>query len=462
MFDSLVLPWAYVPLLAGGGALCLILLLQLVKLWRRPSGEEDARSAGRRLASLAVTAVFSLAAIAWLLLQIGLAARISLYEDFFTALDEALQASFLFSGIVYYLSYRFIGGGLVLLIAVFGLLAVLIHWRRLRRAGQRAGLRLAAGAGLYSAMWVLAAGLLFGWWEHIQAFKVAGDAGTAEKRMLLFESLSAMTGLKPFGWLTLALLVGGGLAAAAGAWRGRAANAVRPAGRGAVAVGLLVLACGAGLFALTRAHDSDADRIAELLASRDEKVYTGILTADPRIHPPVLANVQAVERAPAVAVQGPLIVFEGLPVGRLDDWKSGTPGVIPDMASRLARMAEQYRLLHPGRDALDRITLHLDRHLPGRVLHSILLTCHRAGYSRPQLAGAALRRFDSAVLGEQHGFAIAFDFIPFELSDQPHPAALAPPLEETLGAWAKKLDAAAGRGRVAVWVERGRSERKAR
>ncbi len=170
MFDSLVLPWAYVPLLAGGGALCIILLLQLVKLWRRPSGEEDA-TASRRLATLSATAVLALAAVAWLLLQIS------------------------------------------------------------------------------------------------------------------------------------------------------------PAGRGAVAVGLLVLACGAGLFALTRAHDADADRIEELLAYRD---------------------------------------------------------------------------------------------------------------------------------------AIAFDFIPFELTDQPRPAALAPPLDETLGAWAKKLDAAAGRGRVAVWVERGRSERKAR
>ncbi len=225
-----------------------------------------------------------------------------------------------------------------------------------------------------------------------------------------------------------------------------------------------MLACGAGLFALTRAHDSDADRIEEIFAPRDETLYTDIFSADPRIHPPVLENVRAVERAPAIAVEGQLIVLDGLPVGRVDDWNSGTAGVIPDMASRLARLAEQYRLLHPGRDALDRISLHLDRHLPGRVVHAILLTCHRAGYTRPQLAGAALQRFDSAVLGEQHGHAIAFDFIPFELIGQPRPAALAPPAAapaqagETLGAWAKKLDAAAGRGRVAVWVERRRPE----
>ncbi len=231
MLDSLVLSWACVPLLAGGGALCIIVLLQLVKLWRRPSGEKGERSAGRRLATLSATAVFSLAAVAWLMLQISLAARIGLYEAFFTALDGALQAISLSSGIVDYLSYRFIGGGLVLLIAVFGLLAVLIRWRRLRRTGQRAGLRLAAGAGLCSAMLVVAAGLLFDWWEHIQAFEVIGYADAAEKRSLLFEALSAMTGLEPFGWLALALLAGTGLAAAAGAWRGRASSAARPLGR---------------------------------------------------------------------------------------------------------------------------------------------------------------------------------------------------------------------------------------
>lgn len=337
-------------------------------------------------------------------------------------------------------------GGAVAILALLGFVVVLMAWRIKRRVEKTTVLPLLTMSGLTLAMMLLGLSLLLGnlVLEHNRLN--LGWFDWAGRVALVRAEFAPSLGPAPFLMATLSLIAVTGLFVVIRLVRGKDAG-VQPGGW-AVAASVVVFLLGLSFFASTRGHATDAASLPRLLKVLHGEDDGDILFVQKNIVLPDLKNTHKLDQAPVIIVGDGLVDCEGKIVGRLDDLVTSENLLLPDLLEILSNLKRQFEQLHPNQDFSGRIILQCDMEAPGPVVAKVLLSCARSGYRNVQIATSGIIKYETAVAGSivryrPRGF-------PFELIDAPAEGAMDLPGDETLGAWAKKLDAVAGRGGLLV------------
>lgn len=333
----------------------------------------------------------------------------------------------------------FAGGIALLCLAVLGPLAtILIGWR-VERVGRPVPPVAPASLGLAAAGGLLGVGVLLRAHGTIVGFSALAAVAADSKATLVAGLIGELPSVMPWSAFGLAALAGAGAGAVAALAKQPNLRVPRPLMVAAVAV----LGLGAIAFIATRGRAADVgDNLETALSVGSGSVY---LYPERGIRPPTAENTSELARAPVLVADGKWLVLEGKPIARFPVPGGTTTPPTPDL-STFQNLRDQYKVIHPDKHPLQRITLQADQKISRDQLAWILNTCQLAGYLHVQVAVSDVRRFESSVLGPLA--STRYRALVVELSDD----AAAKPLPEggTLGEVVKQLDALAVEGRVPI------------